>query len=52
MIKPKAYRKFYKELRLFEKNKNLILPMTMVDQATKDLTFRQKLYIFWNILFK
>ena len=52
MIKPRAYRKFYRDLRLFERNKELILPMALVEQAVKELSFRQKFYIFFKILFK
>ena len=52
MIKPRIYRKYYRNLKLFEKNKDLFMPKMLVAQAVRDLTFRQKLYVFLTILFK
>ena len=51
MIKPRTYRKFYRDLKLIERNKDLILPMEVVKHAVSNLTWRQKFYIFFKILF-
>ena len=52
MIKPRVYRRFYRDLKLFERNKDLIVPMALVEQSVKGLSFRQKLYVFFKVLFK
>lgn len=51
MIKPNKYKKAYREFKLLERDKNIIIPIYMVRQSTENLTFYQKLRVFFTVLF-
>lgn len=52
MIKPRTYRKFYRDVKLFEKNKDMILPIALVRQSVGEFGFWKKVYIFATVLFR
>ena len=51
MLKPNKYKKFYKDIKLFQKESDVATAIIFVNNATSKLSFRKKIYVFFRVLF-